>query len=62
MPTSISVRIMPAPTTVSAITFPSTPANCFIVNDDVNGASVPDKLDRQFYIDMAKERAQGYGI
>ena len=42
--------------------FPSTPVNCFIVNDDVNGKSVPDKLDRQFYINMAKERVQGYGI
>ena len=42
--------------------FPSTPVNCFIVNDDVNGKSVPAKLDRQFYINMAKERVQGYGI
>ena len=42
--------------------FPSTPVNCFIVNDDVNDKSVPDKLDRQFYINMAKERVQGYGI
>ena len=42
--------------------FPSTPTNCFIVNDDVNGKSVPDKLDREFYINMAKERVQGYGI
>ena len=42
--------------------FPSTPTNCFIVNDDVSGKSVPSKLDRQFYIDMAKERAQGYGL
>ena len=42
--------------------FPSTPTNCFIVNDDVSGKSVPSKLDRQFYIDMAKERVQGYGI
>ena len=42
--------------------FPSTPVNCFIDNDDVNGKSVPDKLDRQFYINMAKERVQGYGI
>ena len=42
--------------------FPSTPANCFIDNEDVNGKSVPDKLDRQFYINMAKERAKGYGI
>ena len=42
--------------------FPSTPVNCFIVNDDVNGKEVPSKLDRQFYINMAKERVQGYGI
>lgn len=42
--------------------FPSTPVNCFIVNDDVNGVSVPNKLDRGFYINMAKERVQGYGI
>ena len=42
--------------------FPSTPTNCFLYNDDVNGVSVPDKLDRQFYINMAKERVQGYGI
>ena len=42
--------------------FPSTPTNCFIVNDDVNGKSVPNKLDRQFYINMAKERVQGYGL
>ena len=42
--------------------FPSTPTNCFIVNDDVTGKAVPSKLDRQFYINLAKERAQGYGI
>ena len=41
--------------------FPSTPLNCFIVNDDVNGARVPDKLDRQFYINMTKERIKKFG-
>ena len=41
---------------------PSTPTNCFIDNEDVNDKSVPDKLDRQFYINMAKERVQDYGI
>ena len=35
--------------------FPSTPVRCFIDNEDVNGKSVPYKLDRQFYINMAKE-------
>ena len=42
--------------------FPSTPLSCFIVNENVNGMSVPDKLDREFYINMAKERVQDYGI
>lgn len=42
--------------------FPSTPVNCFIFNDDVNDVAVPDKLDKQFYINLAKERIQGYGI
>ena len=41
--------------------FPSTPTNCFIVNEDVNDMSVPDKLDREFYINMAKERVKDYG-
>lgn len=42
--------------------FPSTPENCFIVNENVNDMEVPAKLDRQFYINMAKERLSGYGI
>ena len=42
--------------------FPSTPANCFIVNEDVNTTFVPSKLDRDFYINMAKERVRDFGI
>lgn len=42
--------------------FPSTPVNCFIDNDDVNGKSVPQHLDKEFYINMAKERVKGYGM
>lgn len=42
--------------------FPSTPVRCFIDNEDINGKSVPSKLDREFYINMAKERVRGYGI
>ena len=42
--------------------FPNSPANCFIDNGNVNGKPVPDKLDREFYISMAKERASGFGI
>ena len=42
--------------------FPSTPFRCFIDNENVNGKSVPNKLDREFYINMAKERVKDYGI
>ena len=42
--------------------FPSTPLSCFIVNENVNGMSVPDKLDKEFYINMAKERVKDFGI
>ena len=41
--------------------FPSTPLNCFIVNEDVNGISIPSKLDKGFYIDMTKERIKKFG-
>ena len=41
--------------------FPSTPTQCFIVNDTVDRVEVPSKLDREFYINMAKERSKDYG-
>lgn len=42
--------------------FPSTPVNCFLWNEDVNNVETPSYLDRQFYINMAKERVSGYGV
>ena len=42
--------------------FPSTPENLFIVNESVNGKNVPDELDKQFYINMAKERLAKFGV
>lgn len=36
--------------------FANTPERCFIVNGDVNSMAVPSKLDRGWYIDMAKTR------
>lgn len=42
--------------------FANTPDHCFIDNDDVKGKEVPDKLDRQWYIDLAKERLRQYGV
>jgi DNA polymerase len=42
--------------------FANTPDHCFIQNDDVNGAAVPAKLDKQWYIDMAIDRLKQFGI
>lgn len=35
---------------------PYTPDKCFIYNDDIHGVKVPEYLDKQYYIDMAKDR------
>lgn len=43
--------------------FANTPEHCFIVNEDVNTMSVPNKLDRSWYINMAKTRlAEKFGV
>ena len=42
--------------------FPSTPENLFIINENVNNMSVPKELDRNFYINMAKERLEKFGV
>lgn len=34
--------------------FANTSEHSFFINDDINGMSIPAKLDRQFYIDWAK--------
>lgn len=39
-----------------------TPVNCFIYNDAVNGLPVPKKLDKGWYIELAKKRLEDYGI
>ena len=38
------------------------PEHCFTFNDSVNGVKCPSVLDKQWYIDTAKDRLQGYGI
>ena len=40
--------------------FANTSINCFIVNGDVNGMIVPDKLDKDFYINMAKRHVNQF--
>lgn len=42
--------------------FANTPDHCFIENSDINNAPVPDKLDRQYYINLAKERLKQFGV
>lgn len=38
--------------------FASTPNNCFIYNDTVNGVKCPPELDKQWYIDLCKRRLE----
>lgn len=42
--------------------FGNTPDRCFIENGDIHGASVPSKLDRQYYINLANKRLHDFGI
>ena len=42
--------------------FGNTSVHSFIENGDITGAKVPDKLDKQWYINLAKERLKQYGI
>ena len=40
----------------------NSPEHCFIFNDNVKGVPVPDKLDRQWYIDFANKRLSDFGV
>lgn len=40
----------------------NSPEHCFIFNDDVKGVPVPDKLNRQWYIDFANKRLSDFGV
>lgn len=42
--------------------FGNTPEHCFIINDNINGRKIPSKLNRQWYIDLAVERLQQFGV
>lgn len=41
--------------------FANTPDCCFINNDDMHGAECPAKLDKQYYVNLAKERLAAFG-
>lgn len=42
--------------------FGSTPDHCFIYNDDLTGVKIPAKLDREWYVALAKKRLDDFGV
>lgn len=40
----------------------NTPEHCYIENGDINGKRVSRKLDKQWYINLAKKRLEDFGI
>lgn len=42
--------------------FANTPDHCFIDNSNINGEKIPSKLDKQWYIDLARDRLAQYGV
>lgn len=42
--------------------FGNTPDHCFIFNDDLTGVKIPDKLDREYYVALAKKRLEDFGV
>lgn len=42
--------------------FGNTPDHCFIENGDIRDMKIPDKLDRQYYIDLAYKRLKDFGL
>lgn len=42
--------------------FSNTPERCFIDNEDIKNKKIPAKLDKKWYINLAKERLKQYGV
>lgn len=42
--------------------FGNTPDKCFIDNGDITKKAIPDKLDKEYYINLAKKRLDDFGI
>lgn len=41
--------------------FANCPNNCFILNDDIKGTAIPENLDKDWYICLAKDRLLQFG-
>lgn len=42
--------------------FANTPDRCFINNNDITGMKCPSKLDKQWYVNLAKKRLKDFGV
>ena len=42
--------------------FGNTPDHCFIFNDDMKGVPIPNKLDKSYYVALAKKRLEDFGV
>ena len=42
--------------------FGNTPDHCWIDNSDMTGKTVPEKLDRAWYVEQAKKRLKDFGV
>lgn len=42
--------------------FANTPLKCFIDNGSMAGRNVPEKLDRSWYVELARERLKQFGV
>ena len=40
----------------------NSPEHCFIFNDDMTGVRCPSKLDKDWYVEMAKKRLKDFGV
>ena len=49
-------------TTKKPAKIPNSPEHCFIWNDEVNGVTVPEQLDKQWYINLAIKRLSDFGV
>ena len=42
--------------------FGNTPDHCFIDNGDIIDKPIPDKLDKEYYVNLAKKRLEDFGV
>lgn len=42
--------------------FANTPEHCFVMNEEVNGVDIPERLDKRWYMELVKKRVSDFGI